>query len=74
MRSRHAAGAFHGSAPRTSTAACVGGAEAFEDLDRGRLAGSVGAEEGEDLAAADLEVDPAHRLVDRRSACAGRGP
>ena len=36
---------------------------ALEDLDRRRLAGPVGAEEAEDLAGPDLEVDPAHRLV-----------
>ena len=34
-------------------------AEALEDLDRRRLAGAVRPEEGEDLAALDLEVDPA---------------
>src|SRR5580658_9383535 len=38
-------------------------AEALEDLDRGRLAGAVGAQEREDLAAVDVEVDPADRLV-----------
>ena len=37
-------------------------AVALEDLDRRRLAGPVGAEEGEDLAGIDLEVDAAHRL------------
>ena len=35
------------------------GAEPFQDLDRGRLAGAVRAEEGEDLSALDLEGDPA---------------
>ena len=40
--------------------AAVGLLEALEDLDRGRLAGPVRAEEGEDLAVADLEVDPLH--------------
>jgi hypothetical protein len=35
---------------------------ALEDLDGGRLARSVGAEEGEDLAPVDLEVDAADRL------------
>ena len=34
--------------------------ERAEHLDRRRLAGAVGAEEAEDLAARDLEVDPAH--------------
>src|SRR5262245_13463413 len=35
---------------------------ALEDLDRRRLAGAVRPEKGEDLAGADLEVDPSHRL------------
>src|SRR5947209_6286964 len=35
---------------------------ALEDLHRRRLAGAVGAEQAEDLAAADLEGDPAHGL------------
>jgi hypothetical protein len=35
------------------------GAEAFEDLDRGGLAGPVGAEEREDLAAIHVQVDAA---------------
>ncbi len=35
---------------------------ALEDLDRRRLAGAVRAEQAEDLAGRDLEVDPAHRL------------
>src|SRR5205823_9056991 len=35
---------------------------ALEDLDRRRLAGAVRAEEAEDLAVRDLEVDAAHRL------------
>ena len=39
--------------------------EAFEDLDGRRLAGAVRAEEGEDLAGGDLEVDAANGL--RRS-------
>jgi hypothetical protein len=34
----------------------------LEDLHRRRLAGTVGAEEGEDLAQLDREVDAAHRL------------
>ena len=37
-------------------------AVALEDLDGRRLAGAVGAEQPEDLAAGDLEVDAAHRL------------
>src|SRR3984885_4087457 len=43
--------------------ALAGLAKAFEDLDGRRLAGAVGTEEGEDLAAAHLEVDPANRLL-----------
>ena len=35
---------------------------ALQDLDRGGLPGAVGAQEAEDLAAGDLEVDPADRL------------
>jgi len=41
----------------------AGLAKALQDFDRRRLAGPVGAEEGEDLAAPDLQVDPADRLV-----------
>ena len=37
-------------------------AVALEDLDRGRLARAVRAEQAEDLAALDLEADPADRL------------
>ena len=40
----------------------VAGAVALEDLDRGRLARAVRSDEGEDLAGADLEIDPPHRL------------
>ena len=42
--------------------AAVALAVALEDLDRRRLAGAVRAEEPEDLARLDREVDPAHRL------------
>jgi hypothetical protein len=41
----------------------VAGAVALQNLDRGRLAGTVGAEETEDLALCDLEADPADRFV-----------
>ena len=34
----------------------------LQDLDRGGLAGAVGAQEGDDLAAVDVEVDAPHRL------------
>ena len=37
-------------------------AVALEDLDGGRLAGPVRAEQAEDLAALDLERQPAHGL------------
>src|SRR5713101_6617254 len=39
----------------------VGLPVALEDLDGGRLAGAVGAEEGEDLAPRNFEVDAPHR-------------
>jgi hypothetical protein len=51
----------------------VGVTEALEDLDRGRLTGPVGSEEGKDLAAADLEVDPPSRLRPSRRISAARG-
>ena len=38
-------------------------AVALEDLDRGRLAGAVRAEQAEDLALLDPEGDPPHRIV-----------
>ena len=38
-------------------------AEALEDLDRGRLACAVRPQEGKDLPAADLEIDPAYCLI-----------
>jgi hypothetical protein len=34
-----------------------GGDQAADDADQGRLAGTVGAEQGEDLAAGDVEID-----------------
>ncbi len=40
----------------------VAPAVALQDLDRRRLACAVRSEDPEDLAHADLEVDPAHRL------------
>jgi hypothetical protein len=39
----------------------------------GRLAGAVGADEAEDLAACDLEVDPPHRLHPSRVGLAEPG-
>ena len=43
--------------------------EARDRSQRGRLAGTVGAEQGDDLAGADVEVELAH---DRRRVVAGR--
>jgi hypothetical protein len=40
----------------------VPAAEAFEDLNRGGLAGAVGAQEGKDLALGDLQVNASNRL------------
>ena len=51
-----------GSWPSTRHLARVARAVALEDLDRRRLAGAVRAEQAEDLALLDLEVDAAHRL------------
>ena len=61
-----------GSTPSTETSPPSALAVALEDLDRRRLAGAVGAEEAEDLAGGDLEVDAAHRLAARRRTCAAR--
>ena len=41
----------------------VGAAVALEDLDQGRLAGAVGSEQGEHLAAGDGQVDAVERDV-----------
>ena len=43
--------------PSTETVPLVGVDDAADDADQRRLAGAVGAEQREDLAAADLEVD-----------------
>ena len=57
-RSRRAAGPRRARRPSRRRAAV-----ALEDLDGRRLAGAVRAEQAEDLARLDLEVDPAQRLV-----------
>ena len=44
--------------PEHLDGARVGRAQAFQDLDRGRLAGPVGTQHPEDLASRDLEGDP----------------
>ena len=62
IRSRKARSASPGSKPSTLHLAGVALPVALEDLDRRRLAGAVRAEQPEDLAGRDLEVDPAHRL------------
>ena len=64
--------------------AAIRPAVALDDLDGRRLAGPIGAEEGEDLAAADLEGEPAKDCptvvalaktvdLDRRGGPAGDG-
>jgi hypothetical protein len=40
--------------------AAVAGPVALEDLDRGRLAGAVRAQQREDLTPVDVQVDPVH--------------
>ena len=62
IRSRHSRVGLPGSTPSTHASPALR-AVALEDLDRRRLAGAVRAEEPEDLAGRDLEVDAAHGLV-----------
>ena len=61
IRSRKARSRRAGSKPRTSTSPASALAVALEDLDQGGLAGAVGPEQGEHLAAADGEVDAVER-------------
>ena len=61
-RSLQVAVAAAGSWPSTRDLAGAARAVALEDLDGGRLAGAVRAEQPEDLAALDLEDEPAHGL------------
>ena len=56
------AAAGPGSNPSTLTSPAARCAVALEDLDRRRLAGAVGTEQPEHLAAPDVEVDPTNRL------------
>ena len=51
--------------PSTVTRARAGVDDAADDADQRRLAGAVGAEQREDLAAPDLEVDVLERLEAR---------
>ena len=62
-RSRSARGAALGVVAEHGDDAARAGAVALEDLDGRRLAGAVGAEQAEDLAGGDLEVDAAHGLM-----------
>ena len=48
--------------PQHLDLAAVARPVALEDLDRGRLACAVGAEQAEDLAGPEVEVDPLQRL------------
>ena len=48
--------------PSTTTRPPVGLTRVVIDADGGRLAGAVGAEQAEDLALGDREVDARHRL------------
>ena len=61
MRARNARSRRAGSYPSTSTSPALGIAVALEDLHEGGLAGAVGPEHGEQLAAAHGEVDPVER-------------
>ena len=63
MRSRHSLPAPGRVLAEDADLAGVGRAEALQDLDGGGLAGAVGPENGDDLAAVDLEVDAAHDLA-----------
>ena len=51
--------------PSTMTVPLVGVDDAADDVDQRRLAGAVRAEQREDLAAADLEIDVLERLEAR---------
>ena len=61
MRSRQRALAQRGVVAEHADLAGVRAAVALEDLEQGGLAGAVGAEQGEQLAAADVEVDAVER-------------
>ena len=61
MRGLSASAPVATSTPRTVRLAAVGRSQALEDLDRRRLAGAVRAEQAEDLAGRDVEVDPVDR-------------
>ena len=63
MRRRSARERARGIVAEHRHLAAVARAVALEDLDGGGLAGAVGPEQPEHLAAAHLDVDPAHGLV-----------
>ena len=67
MRGRSRSESAIGSSPSTRTDAGVGDDEPFAHLDRGGLAGAVGAEQGEHLGALDVEVDTVDGGECRRS-------
>ena len=71
IRARQAACALPGSSPSTRTSPSSAWRKPSRISTVGRLARSVGPEEGEDLPALDLEVDAPDGLGARRSACAG---
>ena len=58
MRSRNARSRSAGVVAEHADLAGVGAAVALEDLEQGGLAGAVGAEQGEQLAAADVRSTP----------------
>ena len=68
---RTASRSRHGSRPRIRISPPSAGGQALEELDRGGLAGAVGAEESGDGAAAYVEVDPAHGLERLASGAVG---
>ena len=72
MRARNSGPPLAGIVAEHAHLAGVGAAVALEDLDRGRLAGAVGAEEAEDLAAVDGEVDALEGFDVAVATCAGR--
>ena len=54
--------------PSTVTLPCARHQDAADDADQRRLAGAVGAEQREDLAATDIEIDSLKRLEPGRVA------
>ena len=70
-RARSAPPACAGSSPITDTVPDDRRPQALEDLDQRGLAGAVGSEQADDLAAGqDGQVDAAQRVNVRRTTCA----